>query len=102
MTDWSVLGVRLKAATGQDGGLDAAIAEAFAAPPAAYTGSVAACRQLVATVLPEWRLHVGFDASGVLPYAAVVKDDIRVAAEAPTVPLAVLRCLAELATMPHA
>ena len=101
MTDWSVLGVRLKAATGQDAGLDAAIAEAFASAPAAFTASTTACRQLVATVLPGWQLHVGFDAGGVLPYATIVKDDIRVAAEAPTVPLAILRCLAELATLSH-
>lgn len=98
MTDWSVLGVRVRAAVGPDAAIDAAIAEAFGMPPASYTGSVGYCRALVAKVLPGWRLHLGFDASGATPCATVSNDDHRAEAMAPTMPLAILRALMELAS----
>lgn len=97
MTDWSVLGVRVRSAVGPDAAIDAAVAEAFSTPPANYTGSVTDCRALVAKVLPGWRLHLGFDASGTTPCATVSNDDHRAEAMAPTMPLAILRTLMELA-----
>ncbi|WP_431855304.1 hypothetical protein [Azospirillum sp.] len=83
----------LKAATGADAALDQAIAEAFQAPPADYTESVERCRALVVSVLPGWHLHLGYGVSGILPYAELSNGDQRHVAEAPTVPLAVLRAL---------
>lgn len=97
MTDWSNLLVRLTAAVGPDADIDAAITAAFSTTPAGYTGSALECRRLVAAVLPGWRLHVGADGAGGMPYATVSNDEHRVEAEARTVPLAILRCLAELA-----
>lgn len=85
------LAERLSGATGGDAGLDAAIAAAYGLAPARFTESVEAARGLVAAVLPGWKLHVGFGVSGVFPYAALTRDDAHVEAEAPTVPLAILR-----------
>lgn len=100
MPDWPALAAKLKTATGPDAGLDAVIAEAFGAAPAGYTESVSDCRALVGKVLPGWRLHLGFDASGVTPYAIVSNGDHRAEAAAPTVPLAILRALMDLAARP--
>lgn len=90
---FSDLACRLTAASGADSGLDAAVAQAYATPPAAYTASVSECRRLVEHVRPKARLHLGYGASGVFPYAAVVDGETRSQAEGPTVPLAILRAL---------
>jgi hypothetical protein len=93
MPDWSALAAALRAATGPDAALDAAIARTFAQPAADFTESVDACRRLAAVALPGWRLHVGFGGSGVVPYVSASRGEARVDAEAPTVPLAILRVL---------
>jgi len=88
---WNKLDEWLRAASGSDAALDQALSEAFGVKPAPFTSSVEACRDLVRQTLPEWRLHLGYGASGIFPYAALVTDGSRVASDAPTVPLAVLR-----------
>ena len=87
---------RVHAATGHDPDLDAAIAaglEYRAAEVPAYTASVDACIALVHRVLPGWGWHVGYDARGVIPYAAVSKGQTRHEAGAPTVLLSLLAAL---------
>jgi len=84
-------------AGGSDPALDARLVETLGVPQAGYTASVEACRHLTANKLPGWRLHLGYGVSGVFPYAALTDGQQRRAAEAPTVPLAILRAL--LATL---
>lgn len=91
MADWQVLAAALAAATGGDHGLDQAIADAFGQAPAEYTESATACRALIAAALPGWKLHVGYGVSGLFPYAALNRDDVHLEAEAPSLPLAILR-----------
>lgn len=95
MSDWVALAARLMTTPGPDSALDAAVAEAFEVPAASFSASVEDCRRLAATALPNWRLHVGFGVSGVLPYAALTNGEDRATAEAPTVPLAILRAVVE-------
>jgi hypothetical protein len=97
--DWPALAERLKTAAGPDPSVDTAIAEVFGVPSEPYTGSVEHCRRLVAKVLPGWRLHLGFDGSGVLPYASLSNAENRAEATAPTVPLAILRAMMGLASV---
>lgn len=89
------LRVRIDAATGADRQLDRDIARVFArAEPAPdYTASVDRCLDLVQASLPGWAWHVGWNASGVLPYATLHGGAHLVAAAGPTVPLALLRAL---------
>ncbi|MDO8606766.1 MAG: hypothetical protein Q7R40_09540 [Phaeospirillum sp.] len=89
--DWIDLGRRLREATGADTALDLALSAAFGQTAAPFTASVDASRALVAAALPGWRLHLGYDVSGMFPYASLSKDGARVVSDAPTVPLAVLR-----------
>jgi hypothetical protein len=98
-SNWSALADKLNAATGPDAALDAIIADVFGVNFGRYTESIEHCRQLVAKVLPGWRLHVGFDGSGVSSYASVSNGENRVEATAPTLPLAILRALGELARL---
>ena len=93
MVDLDALSKRLNAAGGGSLELDQAIAAFFNQPMAEYTQSVAACRSLVAGVLPQWHLHLGYDASGVLPYASLSLGPRYHQAQASTVPLAILRVL---------
>lgn len=97
------LSARLAAATGADPALDRAVAAAFGAgePPGDYTASVERCVALVERVLPGWRRHVGWGASGVFPYARLQRGAERASAEAPTVPLALLRALVRAAAGEH-
>lgn len=83
----------LEAATGSDPALDSSVARALDAGGAAagdYTASVDRCLGLLATALPGWTWHVGYGAGGLFPYAALTDGRVRVVAEAPTVPLALL------------
>ncbi|MBC7952980.1 MAG: hypothetical protein H7Z12_14330 [Rhodospirillaceae bacterium] len=96
MADWGALAERLEAATGGDAGLDGMLAQSLSLPEIAYTGSVEAARDLVEAALPGWHLHVGFDVSGLFPYAAITQGDTHVEASAPTVPLAILRAALKL------
>jgi hypothetical protein len=88
---WQELSGRLQRAAGADAELDAAVAEGFGVEAADYTASVDRAAALVAGALPGWRLHLGFGASGVFPYASLANDGTRVVCDAPTVPLAILR-----------
>ena len=83
----------LEAATGSDPALDRSVARALDAGGEAggeYTASVDHCLGLLATTLPGWTWHVGYGAGGLFPYAALTNGQVRVIAEAPTVPLALL------------
>ena len=90
-SDWDGLARALSTAAGSDSQLDEALAKAFGQPKAAFTSSVEDCRSLVAASLPDWHLHLGYDASGMFPYASLVREPSRIMSEAPTVPLAILR-----------
>ena len=81
----------LDRASGADADLDARLADAFQVPAAKFTGSVEDCRALLAAALPDWRLHLGYGASGMFPYVVLSAHGRRCTAEAPTVPLAILR-----------
>ena len=86
---------RIAAATGSDRELDAALARMFGGgePAADYTASVDRCVQLVQAAMPGWAWHVGWNATGVLPYATLHQGDRLAEAAAPTVPLALLKAL---------
>lgn len=73
---------RLAALTGDDG-----------ASPPDYTASVDRCIELLHRLLPGWSWHVGWNATGVLPYATLHDAARRVEAAAPTVPLALLKAI---------
>jgi hypothetical protein len=97
--DWSDLAKRLDAAVGADSALDREIAATFGVAEAPFTASVSHCRALVESALPDLRLHLGFSANGLFPYASLVGDAVHVMSEAPTVPLAILRSLAAAAAI---
>ena len=91
----AALRARVEAASGADRALDAEIAACFgvAGPPPDYSASVDRCLELIHGHLAGWAWHVGWNASGVLPYATLHRGDHLLAAAAPTVPLALLRAL---------
>jgi hypothetical protein len=97
MSELEALSARVAAATGSDRELDRELARLLtgAAPATApdYTASVDRCVDLVHVALPGWSWHVGWDATGVLPYATLHLGGRRFEARAPTVPLALLRAL---------
>ncbi|EME71782.1 hypothetical protein H261_00997 [Paramagnetospirillum caucaseum] len=80
-------------ATGAESGLDGDLAAAFGVAPAPFTASVPDCRALVETVVPGMRLHLGYGANGMFPYALLSGEGLHIVSEAPTVPLAILRSL---------
>ena len=86
---------RLESATGSDRQLDAALAQAFRGgePAPDYTASVDRSLDLIHALLPGWALHVGWNATGVLPYATLHGPQGLIAASAATVPLALLKAL---------
>lgn len=95
---------RLQQASGSDRDLDRAIRRVLEPPDGAsdsvsapgYSGSVPLCMALVRRLLPDWRLHLGYGVRGIFPYAALShRGNQRFEATAPTVPLAILRALAE-------
>lgn len=88
---WRDLAGRLERANGGDAGLDRDVAEAFGAEAGDYSESVEKAQALVAAALPDWKLHLGFGATGVFPYASLASGPTRVVCDAPTVPLAILR-----------
>ena len=94
MTDWDGLAASLTRATGADAALDGAVALAFGVEVADFTASVGAARRVAADALPDWKFHVGYDANGMFPYAAMTRGDTHVEANAPTVPLAILKAAA--------
>lgn len=95
MTDHDLLAAQLRAAAGGDAALDAAVAGVFpqAAELSHVSGSVDECLSLLDQALPGWHWHVGKGANGVLPYATLTKEQWRVTADGPTVPIALLRAM---------
>lgn len=93
----SDLETRLAVATGSDRALDAELWRLVEPwderTPPDYTGSVDRALDLVHALLPGWSWHVGWNATGVLPYATLHHGERLVEAAAPTVPLALLRAL---------
>ena len=108
----SSLQQRIEAATGADHDLDADIDHLIrrtpddspndtpatpsdAAPDTvpAYTASVDQCLELLHAVLPDWHWHIGRDASGVFPYAALSKGKIVISADGTSVPLVLLTAM---------
>ena len=87
----------LAQATGSDRALDGALARLLdpgaSGTPPDYTASVDRAVELVHALLPGWSWHVGWNATGVLPYATLHRAERLVEASAPTVPLALLRAL---------
>lgn len=100
MTAWTELEQALETATGADEHLDALAGAAFGCPVEHFSGSVEACRRLVAACLPGWALHLGFDVRGVFPYAALTKGAIHLEAEASALPLAILKAAVKAAQAP--
>lgn len=88
---------RLQRATGSDRGLDQELARLLdaghAGDPPDYTASVDRAIELIRASLPGWRWHVGWSASGVVPYARVSRPGLALEATAPTIPLALLKAL---------
>jgi hypothetical protein len=87
------LAAALDAATGADPDLDALIAATFARPQAPVSASVEACIELLHELLPGAHWHVGWDASGILPYARIERGRQLHAERAATVPIALLRAM---------
>ncbi|OAN46367.1 hypothetical protein [Magnetospirillum moscoviense] len=99
MTDWSALEDRLGKAKGGDAQLDHDLCVAVGASLQPVTESVEAARALVLQGAPGWHLHVGFDATGLFPYAALTLGDTHIEASATSVPLALLGALAKVRTL---
>ena len=91
VSDWPELERRLERASGADALLDHDLAVAFGASEAPFTSSVPDCRTLAGAVLPGLRLHLGYGASGMFPYASLSGEGLYIVSEAPTVPLSILR-----------
>jgi hypothetical protein len=100
VTAWIELDHALEIATGADDGIDALAGRAFGCPAEHFSGSVEACRRLVETCLPGWTLHLGFDVRGVFPYAALTRGGVHLEAEAPALPLAILKAAVKAAQAP--
>lgn len=96
MTDQDTLSTMLAHALGGSAELDDLVARAYGVPPGPYSESVDRCLGLIKGILPQWRLHVGYGVSGVLPYASLTRGDSHFEAEAATVPLAILRVAAKV------
>lgn len=93
MAEKEDLTIALRNAQGADTKIDRTIAQIFAVASADYSSSVEQCRSLVGLLLPGWRLHMGYGANGIFPYASLSKGDDVFTADAPTLPLAILRAL---------
>lgn len=98
--EWRGLADAAGQATGADPGLDAALAAWFGLAAAAFTGSVDDARALAAAAMPGWTLHLGFDVTGVFPYARLRSNGRSVEAGASTLPLAIVRAVVEAVEPP--
>lgn len=96
MADWAELEDRVGKAKGGDTQLDHDLCAAFDVADQPVTEVAEAARALVLQAAQGWRLHVGFDATGLFPYAALSKDDAHVEAIAPSLPLALLGALVKV------
>lgn len=89
------LRTRLDTITGADADVDRLLSEVLGIECAGCSGDAESSRKLVDQLLPHARLQVGYDVSGILPGAVLHDGAHRYSAVAPTVPLAILRVLAE-------
>ncbi|CAA7613443.1 conserved hypothetical protein [Magnetospirillum sp. LM-5] len=101
MADWDALGDRIVKAKGGDAQLDTDLCLAVGVSVQPVTESVDAARALVREGAPGWHLHIGFDATGLFPYAALTQGDTHVDASATSVPLALLGALAKVRNLPQ-
>lgn len=101
MADWIALEERLGKAKGGDAQLDQDLCVAVGTCLQPVTESVEAARALVLQGAPGWHLHIGFDATGLFPYAALTQGDTHVEASATSVPLALLGALAKVRNLPQ-
>jgi hypothetical protein len=86
----------IKAATGADRTLDAAIEQTLrgrSQDPPDYTASVDHCLDLLHELLPDWHWHIGRGARGIMPYASLSNGQITVSADGITVPLVLLAAI---------
>jgi|GEM_PF-750890 signal transduction histidine kinase len=86
---------QIKKATGRDPAIDRRIADALDGGDLGqtvpdYTASVERCVELIRRTLPGWHWHVGYGATGIMPYAMVSEGTRRYEATAATVPVALL------------
>lgn len=95
--DLAALKQAIGTASGGDRALDAEIARTLQAPLAAFTGSVDAALGLIDHALPGWGWHVGWHADGIRPYATLhdAERTRQVTAAGPSVPIALLRAMAQ-------
>ncbi|MGE4281049.1 MAG: hypothetical protein AB7G62_15780 [Magnetospirillum sp.] len=96
MSDLQELTRLLGDAQGGSTELDDMVANMYGQPAGTYSESVDCCLRLVKSLLPHWRLHIGFGVSGILPYASLTQGETHLEAEGPTVPLAILRVLVKV------
>lgn len=96
MSDLQNLTRLLGDAHGGSAELDELVAKVYGQPAEVYSESVDCCLSLVKCLLPHWRLHIGYGVSGILPYASLTQGESHFEAEAPTVPLAILRVLVKV------
>lgn len=87
------LAEQLDIATSVDPAIDELIAETFEIPVIGFTSSAMTARDLVARILPEASLRVGFDVCGFLPSATIRNGSGDCTAVAPSVPIAILRAM---------
>jgi len=99
--DWRGLADAAARATGSDPALDAALATAFRVAEAPFTGSVEDAEALAAAALPGWKLHLGFDVTGVFPYVRLSNNGTRVEAGAAALPLAIVRAVVQAGMPPQ-
>lgn len=83
----------LENATGADTDIDQMLAQVLGVECDGFSGDAVSSRKLAERILPDARLQVGYNVSGVLPNAVLHDAGERISIVAPTVPLAVLRAL---------
>ena len=91
----AALARRFNSATGSDRELGAELARVFGGrePVPDYSASVYRCIDLIHAAMPGWAWHVGWNASGVLPYASLHLGDLLAEAARQPPPLALLKAL---------
>jgi hypothetical protein len=93
MADLGTLAELLEKLQGGSPEADKALSQALNCAEGPITESVEEASRLVHSTLPDWHVHVGYDASGILPYASLTLGAAHYEAIAPTVPLALVRVL---------
>lgn len=94
--DWvETVSTKLATASGGDKAIDQAIAEGVGEVLADFTTSIDEARRLFKQLLPDWRLRLGYGATGMFPCATASRAHRHIIHEAPTVPIAILRAIFE-------